>query len=118
MIKFNQAVEKIDYGSDNNIRVTVNNLKENKRITYESRQVLSTIPLGILKEQYKNMFSPELPSEKIRAIEKLGFGVMNKFFFVFDQDLPENVNGLQIYWRNDLNFTLDSNKKWNLKVLY
>lgn len=114
-IKFNQIVEKIEYDSERGVRVTAFNSKENKRTEYEARKCLSTLPLGIYKEKHQNLFSPPLPNEKIRAIENLGFGVLNKFFFVFDQALGKDVNGLQIYWQENINFTLEASKKWNLK---
>ena len=115
-LRFNQVVEKIEYDLDNSVRVTAFNPKDNKRTTYEARYLLSTLPLGILKEQHAKIFSPRLPDEKIMAIENIGFGVLNKFFFIFDKPLDEKIGGLKIYWSEDLPFNLEANKKHNLKV--
>ena len=116
-LKFNQKVTKIEYDlEDGGVRVTTVNPTNNECTTYEAKCVLSTLPLGILKEQHEKIFVPKLPDEKKDAIENLGFGVLNKFFFVFDQNLDEKLGGLQVYWRNDLNFVLEANKKWNIKV--
>ena len=118
-LKLNQRVTKIEYNLDNGgVRVTALNPKNNERTTYEAKYVLCTMPLGVLKDQHGKIFEPRLPDEKIRAIENLGFGVLNKFFFVFDQNLDENLKGLQIYWQNDLNFDLEANKKWKIKVKF
>jgi hypothetical protein len=73
--------------------------------------------LGCLKMTYRRLFYPPLPHYKVNAIEKLGFGTVNKLFLVFDQALfNKDVQGLQVLWRNDLNFELESVKKWNITV--
>ncbi len=64
------------------------------------------------------MFSPKLPHKKIKAIENLGFGAVNKIFLVFDRPpLGKDYKGLQILWREDLNMRLnESVNKWNIEV--
>ena len=114
-VKLNEVVENIDY-SNGMVKVTAVNSKDKKRTTYEANYVLCTLPVGVLKEEHDHMFTPKLPAEKIQAIESLGFGCMNKYFFVFDQDLDKDMSGCQVFWREDLPFTLEASKKWNLKV--
>ena len=65
-----------------------------------------------------NMFDPNLPDEKVEAITKLGFGCVNKFWLIFEEPLTSfDFKGLQIFYRNDVNFSLDySAEKWSLKV--
>jgi monoamine oxidase len=94
-------------------------IKAHSGTTYQASRVICTVSLGYLKENYSTMFKPKLPEEKIEAIEKLGFGCVNKFWLVFEQPLTEfEFNGLQIFYRNDVNFSLDkSAKKWNLIVI-
>jgi monoamine oxidase len=45
--------------------------------TYRAEAVLVTVPLGVLKENVIT-FDPPLPEEKQSAIERLGFGNLNK----------------------------------------
>lgn len=55
--------------------------------------VVNTIPLGVLK-QGTVRFEPELPLWKQNAIERLGFGVLNKVILVFDH----------MFWDHDKDF--------------
>ena len=45
--------------------------------TYRAEAVLVTVPLGVLKEKVIG-FDPPLPEEKQSAIDRLGFGNLNK----------------------------------------
>ena len=77
------------------------------------------MPLGYLKANYPSLFVPQLPAAKVKAIQTLGFGSVNKFFVVFDKEvLAKDVERLQLLWRDDLLFTLDSAAKCNLQVNY
>ncbi len=54
--------------------------------TYRAEAVLVTVPLGVLKESVI-IFDPPLTEEKQSAIDRLGFGNLNKvkidcFFFL------------------------------------
>lgn len=49
--------------------------------------VITTTSLGYLKLHHHTMFNPQLPLNKIKAIENLGFGCVNKVFVVFDRPL-------------------------------
>ncbi len=118
-IKLNEVVEKIDWTSGHN-QVSVYNKVENTRKVYDCSYVLCTVPLGYLKKMHHELFFPKLPLNKIKAIENLGFGCVNKLFLVFEYPiLKENFEGLQILWRDDIGFNLEySSRKWNLNVLY
>lgn len=114
-VKLNQVVEKIDWSGDM-IKIVAYDNREKKRKTYTCAKVLCTIPLGCLKRNHDQLFTPKLPANKVDAISRLGFGCVNKIFVVFDGDFEPDFNGLQIIWRDDLNFELEySKKKWNLK---
>ena len=123
-IKLNNKVETIDYTKQNEILIKARCAGETKQkeIIYSCDYVIVTMPLGFLKKEHANIFAPPLPSEKIFAIERLGFGCVNKLFIVFERavlkerHLREGVNFLEILWRDDLQFELNSNIKWNLKV--
>jgi hypothetical protein len=45
-----------------------------------------------LKEEHSKLFEPILPPPQIKAIERLGFGVVNKLFLVFENPL------FQVIW--------------------
>lgn len=119
-IHLNEIVEKIDYSNSDNIaEVAVFNNIDKTRKTYKANYVLSTLPLGYLKKHHYDLFNPKLPLNKIKAVENLGFGCVNKVFVVFEnQPLKKGSEGLKILWRDDIPFKLDSAEKWNLQVKY
>lgn len=47
--------------------------------------VLVTVPLGCLKETASTLFQPPLPDWKMGAINRLGFGNLNKIVLCFDK---------------------------------
>ncbi|KAI1433761.1 vacuolar protein sorting 33A-like protein [Xylaria sp. CBS 124048] len=49
----------------------------------EADYVVSTVPLGILKQKSIE-FHPPLPKQKLDAIDRLGFGTLNKIVLVYD----------------------------------
>ena len=114
-LKLNEIVEKIDYSNDM-VKVTTYNSVEKKRTRYEAKVVLSTIPLGCLKQNANQLFVPELPQEKTNAIQRIGFGTVDKIFVAFDAPFDDSFQGVQIIWKQGLNFDFSSMiKKWNLK---
>jgi len=54
------------------------NASHNHETTDKADAVLVTIPLGCLKETATELFEPPLPSWKLGAIKRLGFGNLNK----------------------------------------
>ncbi|KAI3448254.1 hypothetical protein Pfo_004919 [Paulownia fortunei] len=77
-IFYDRPVESIRYGSDG-VMVYAGG-KE-----YQSDMVLCTVPLGVLKKGAIE-FVPELPQRKKDAIERLGFGLLNKVAILFPYD--------------------------------
>ncbi len=115
LIKLNEIVERIDYREDDVIKITTYNSNEKKRKSYTASVVISTLPLGVLKRSHNEIFTPRLPAEKINSIEKLGFGIVDKLWVVFDQPFDDDFDSLQFIWREDANFDLNSRKKHNLR---
>ncbi|XP_024922693.1 lysine-specific histone demethylase 1 homolog 2 isoform X2 [Ziziphus jujuba] len=58
---------------------------------FQGDMVLCTVPLGVLKKKTLK-FEPELPQRKLEAIERLGFGLLNKVAMVFPH----------VFWGEDL----------------
>jgi monoamine oxidase len=57
---------------------------ETSRGTLRADRIVITVPLGVLQAGTIR-FTPELPSEKQSAINRLGMGVMNKIVLKFDK---------------------------------
>lgn len=89
------VVSKISYDpTDSGKQKTVVHLDDGESIVADS--VVFTGSLGVLKSQNIE-FSPPLPDWKHGAIDRLGFGVMNKVIMVFDQpfwDTERDMFGL------------------------
>ncbi|XP_031502678.1 lysine-specific histone demethylase 1 homolog 2-like [Nymphaea colorata] len=49
---------------------------------FQADMVICTVPLGVLKRR-SITFSPELPKRKLDAIDRLGFGLLNKVAMIF-----------------------------------
>lgn len=77
-IRPNTEVLEIDYSDKNQVRVITN------KTTYSADKVIITLPLGVLKSNSVK-FTPELPSQKQEAINRLGFGSLAKLVLFFDE---------------------------------
>lgn len=66
---------------------------------YDAEYIIVTPSLGFLKENYKSMFTPELPHKKINAIEGLSIGTVGKIFLKFEKRWwPEECTGYCLIW--------------------
>lgn len=92
-IRVNTAVKKIRY-FPGGVEVTAENLKTNNAtVTYKADLVLCTLTLGVLKiaisketnQDNTVQFEPPLPQWKQQAIQRLGFGNLNKVILCFDR---------------------------------
>lgn len=76
-VRLNQPVRRIDYAKDQ-VTVTTENS------SYQADKVIVTVPLGVLKSR-KIEFNPELPSDKLTAIDRLEMGHLETMIMRFDQ---------------------------------
>ncbi|XP_065341084.1 lysine-specific histone demethylase 1A isoform X3 [Cloeon dipterum] len=95
-IKLSTAVRQIRYNSSGVEVVTSNARNQSNAFTYRADVVLCTLPLGVLKQstQQQQMpsglpntvqFHPPLPDWKVAAIQRLGFGNLNKVVLCFER---------------------------------
>ncbi len=82
-VRLGYAVNEIDYSGD---RVTIlTNTGE-----FTANHVIVTLPLGVLKERTVQ-FRPELPAEKLTAIDRLAMGTLDKLTLEFDAVFWDDV---------------------------
>jgi monoamine oxidase len=84
-IRFEQVVTKINYYEEL-VEVSTRDGQ-----VYRAEFVLITVPLGVLKSEQIN-FSPQLPSWKLNAIHRLGFGIFEKVILLWDQAWWNSTN--------------------------
>jgi lysine-specific histone demethylase 1 len=83
-IFYGKTVKAIHYGNEG-VQVIAHNQ------VFECDMVLSTVPLGVLKKGLIK-FEPELPKRKLDAIQRLGFGLLNKVVMLFPR----------VFWGTDI----------------
>lgn len=104
-IRVNTAVKTIRY-FPGGVEVIAENLKANNvPVSYKADLVLCTLTLGVLKvaisssttnQENTVRFEPPLPDWKQKAIQRLGFGNLNKVILCFDKifwDFNTNLFG-------------------------
>ena len=57
----------------------------------------------MLKAQGKELFHPALEKDKLEAIDKIGFGVVDKIYLEFEDHFP--VDQIQFLFKNPIDFT-------------
>ena len=82
-IRLQHVVTEIDYNDDQPARVTYIDARDGTKHVKSARRVLVTVPLGVLKAR-SIAFVPSLPQWKQDAIESIGFGVLNKCIFYWE----------------------------------
>ncbi|XP_065074344.1 possible lysine-specific histone demethylase 1 [Ochlerotatus camptorhynchus] len=91
-VRVNTAVKRIKY-FPGGVEVTADLKSNNSSVSYKADLVLCTLTLGVLKvaisEQSSQLntvrFDPPLPEWKQSAIQRLGFGNLNKVVLCFDR---------------------------------
>ncbi|KAJ6257827.1 hypothetical protein Dda_7616 [Drechslerella dactyloides] len=81
-VRVNHQVEKVRYDPLNKEKGVTLKFKDGSE--FSADKVIITLPLGVLKQQSVT-FEPPLPEPKRSAIDRLGFGLLNKVIMVYDQ---------------------------------
>jgi spermine oxidase len=84
---------------------------------FEADHVIFTPSLGVLKENYKTLFTPALPPWKSRAIIASGYGTLEKMFFEFEKPFwPKDKNEWVSYdflWtQTEKSLLRNTDKEW------
>lgn len=74
-IRLGQVVRKVHW-NDDGVTVTTD------QAAFDADYAVVTLPQGVLKAGYVS-FSPALPEEKLRAVERLRMGILNKVYLRF-----------------------------------
>ncbi|XP_042477338.1 lysine-specific histone demethylase 1 homolog 2-like [Macadamia integrifolia] len=103
-IFYGRTVHTIKYGNDG-VEVVAGDQ------VFQADMVLCTVPLGVLKNRTIR-FEPELPERKLAAIERLGFGLLNKVAMIFPH----------VFWGEDLDtfgcLNKDSHRRGEFFLFY
>ncbi|KAI9581178.1 peroxisomal N(1)-acetyl-spermine/spermidine oxidase [Glossina fuscipes] len=69
---------------------------------FKAEHVICTVPLGVLKQNHKTLFDPELPHYKQEAIEHLMFGTVDKIYLEYDRPfLNADISEVMLLWDDD-----------------
>ncbi len=84
---------------------------------YYADHVICTIPLGVLKNKHKDLFSPRLPESKIKSMDKLVFGTVNKIFLQYEKPfLSPEISEVIILWGDEIDENLPMEDRWYRKI--
>ncbi|RZF42553.1 hypothetical protein LSTR_LSTR016939 [Laodelphax striatellus] len=97
---------------DNRTLLPVTVVCENN-VQYRTSHVIVTSSLGYLKRNHETLFSPTLPGGLVKAIETMGFNVINKIFLIYTEPWwSKDEKGFQIMWRGKQNCSLNHKEYW------
>lgn len=94
-VRTNKAVSKVVYNASGTSSQKTRVHCEDGEVIHADK-VIFTAPLGVLKQKSVE-FDPPLPDWKTGAIERLGFGLLNKVILVFEKpfwDVERDMFGL------------------------
>ena len=69
---------------------------------YYANHVIITVSLGVLKAMCDRMFEPQLPQDKLDAVDHLGFGTVDKLILYFDKPIvASDVFRIELLWDDE-----------------
>ncbi|EWC45180.1 hypothetical protein DRE_06068 [Drechslerella stenobrocha 248] len=81
-VRTKHEVTEIKYGSGDNSKGVTLKFRDGSK--FSADKVIVTLPLGVLKKQGVK-FDPPLSGAKRSAIDKLGFGLLNKVIMIYEE---------------------------------
>ncbi|CAB9513870.1 specific histone demethylase 1 homolog [Seminavis robusta] len=84
-IKLRRKVTRVEYGDTAQLAKVIYTDDTGRQHAKFAKNLLMTVPLGVLKKQAID-FVPPLPQAKQDAIDVLGFGILNKCIFYWEED--------------------------------
>ncbi|XP_062613307.1 spermine oxidase-like [Saccostrea cucullata] len=99
-IQYNTKVEYIYYGSTQSRTATITCKTPTGKRMFEANHVIVTCSLGVLKSCHSKMFAPPLPPNKVKSINEMGFGTVNKIFLQWKTPFwKQGEGGLKFAWK-------------------
>ena len=88
--------------------------------TINCEQIICTIPLGVLKDFANDIFEPSLPAKKLKSINKLMFGTVDKIILEYDRPfLNPSISEIMLLWDDHSvaeDEIADISKSWFRKI--
>jgi len=106
-IRLNERVTNINWAGSLST-VQVRNAITGNTVNYQAKYIVSSLPLGVLKNSYTSLFSPPLPVDKTNAIQRLSFGTVDKIFLVFDKPYFPETSDVRFLWPDGFAFNMQS----------
>ena len=106
-IRLNERVTNVNWAGSLST-VQVRNAITGNTVNYQAKYVVSSLPLGVLKNSYTSLFSPPLPVDKTNAIQRLSFGTVDKIFLVFDKPYFTETSDVKFLWPEEYESSLQS----------
>ncbi|KAJ3115879.1 hypothetical protein HDU96_010903 [Phlyctochytrium bullatum] len=92
-LRVNHIVTRIDYSADPETDPHPVHLHTTRGL-YRCRTAIVTIPLGVLKHHHTTLLHPPLPAPHAAAIDRLGFGLIDKVILEFASSFwPADLDG-------------------------
>jgi len=93
-VRYSHSVESVMRTADS---ITVEAMTPTGKLRISADKVICTLPLGVLKTG-RVRFEPSLKPSKKQAIQRLGFGTLNKVLLVFERAFWEEAEGKRDFW--------------------
>nr|XP_039256372.1 spermine oxidase-like [Styela clava] len=100
-IKLNSKVQSIKWNKKNESGVAITYVNQfNKTEVIHADIVLMTVSIGCLKKYHKTLFDPNLSVKKQSAIQRIGFGAINKMLLFYGNPFwgPEKFSERYLLW--------------------